>query len=333
MLNITKFDCYYFLKKKNDLSIFELNHIHISMAFDKNYSDLSLISIASILNSSSSSTYIHYHILGLNFGFQEIKKIIDLRIINKNVEFIFYNAKQIEYDFADRKNDKRGLGNIARILIPQIINNTNKILILDSGDIISQKDLSEIYYYDLEDNYFGWILEHSAGNYLKYESSDKFKSNNFHPNAGVYLVNIKLFRKDDLYRKAIFVSNSYHSLKCPCQDILITIANYKFKFIPLNFNLCLYYEREEDKIEKKKNRLIKNWMNSQKLSPYKYTFDEIYDAITDPVIFHFYSGKIEKQSKCNKFVIQWLQYAKLAGIYQKLKMKFPKPFKCEIFLN
>ena len=52
------------------------------MSFDKNYTDLSLISIASILNTSSENTFIHFHILSLNFGFNEIKKIIDLRKIN-----------------------------------------------------------------------------------------------------------------------------------------------------------------------------------------------------------------------------------------------------------
>ena len=330
MLNLTKLDYYYF-KIKNEFNILELNHIHIAMAFDRNYTDLSLISIASVLNTSSSDTYIHFHILGLNFRFEEIKNIIDLRKINKKVEFIFYNAKQVEYDFEIGKNQLRGLGNVARILCSQIINNTNKILILDSGDILCQKDLSEIYFYDIGNNYFGWILELCAGNNLSYGNRDKFLSNNFHPNCGVYLVNIRLFRKDELYKKAIFVLDSYQNFECPQQDLLITIANYKFKFIPLNFNVALYYENEEDKLKKRKNYLIERWLNDQKFSPYKYTFDEIFDAISDPVIYHSYIEKIVDQSKCNKFVIQWLKYAKLIGKYENLKLKYPKPFLCEIF--
>ena len=175
------------------------------MAFDSNYADLSLISIVSVLNTSSLDIYIHFHILWLNFGFKEIKNIIDLKKINKKVEFIFYNAKQIEYDFDIGKNKLRGLGNVARILFSQIINNTNKILILDFGDTLCQKDLSEIYFYDIGNNYFGWILEFCAGNNLTYGKRDKFLSNNFHPNCGVYLVNIRLFRKDELYRN-LFLS-------------------------------------------------------------------------------------------------------------------------------
>ena len=162
---------------------------------------------------------------------------------------------------------------------------------------------------------------------------DKFRSNNFHPNAGVFLVNIKLFRKDQLYKKAVFVSKSYHSFDCPVQDILSTIANYKFIFFPLNFNLCLYYENEEDRLKKKRIKSIIDWMYVQKFSPYKYTFDEIFTAISDPVVHHFYIGKMQKQSKCNKFVIQWLKYAKLTGKYKILKLKFPNPFQCEIFIK
>lgn len=184
MLNITKLDYYY---NNIDIDVSNFNHIHLSMGFDKNYIYLSLISIASILNTSSVDTYIHFHILCLNFKFEDMKKIIQLKRINKNVEFIFYNAKQAEYDFKERgKKEERGVGDYTRILAPQIVNNTNKILIMDSGDVIAQKDISEVYFFDLEDNYFSWILEDVAGNpNINY---NKFFRNNFYPNSGICLV-------------------------------------------------------------------------------------------------------------------------------------------------
>ena len=328
MLNITKLDYYYF-KNKTTINSFNLNQIHLSMALDKNYCDLSLISIASILNTSSYDTYIHFHILGLNFGFKEIKKIIELKKINNKVDFIFYNAQQVEYDFEIGSYEPRGFGAFAKILSPQIINNTNKILILDSGDILCQKDLSEIFFYDIGDNYFGWILENCAGNDLKYSGLNKFMTNKFYPNSGVFLVNIGLFRRDELYKKAVFVAKSYFNLLCADQDILITIAEYKFKYIPFNYNIHLYYQTEQDKVKKNNISPIENWLNEQQYSPYKYTLDEILDAISDPVIQHFYKGKIEEKDVCDKYVIQWLKYAKLTGQYINLKLKYPKPFRCE----
>ena len=326
MLNITKLE---YLYKKNQINLDNsiLNNIHISMSFDKNYTDLSLISIASILNTSSENTFIHFHILSLNFGFNEIKKIIDLRKINNRVEFIFYNAKQAEYDFKIGLKDHRGIGNYAKILIPQIINNTDKILILDSGDILCQKDLSELYFFDIGDNYFGWVLDQCAGNY--HIIKDKFMSNNFHPNTGVVLVNIKLFKRDNLYKKAIFMSKSYNNFKCPTQDILITIANYKFKYIPLKYNLHIYYRSKEEEVKKYMTNWVNGFLKSQRFSPYRYSKEEIFNAMDDPVIYHFYLMKIQYRKECDKIVIEWLNYAKLVGAYEKLKIKFPFPFSCQ----
>ena len=104
MLNITKLDYYYY----NDyIDILNLNHIHLSMSFDKNYVLISLISIASILNTSSIDTYIHFHIILNNCSYDDIKIIISLKEkINKNVDFVFYNGKQVENDFGNRNKKK-----------------------------------------------------------------------------------------------------------------------------------------------------------------------------------------------------------------------------------
>lgn len=330
MLNITKLE-FYFQNKNINNNYSLLNNIHISMSFNKNYTDLSLLSIASILNTSNNDTYIHFHILGLNFTIIEIKKLIDMRRINNQVEFIFYNAKQAEYDFTIGLKDHRGIGNYAKILIPQIINNTDKILIVDSGDILCQKDLTELFFYDIGDNYFGWVMDQCAGNFLI--KGDKFMTNNFHPNTGVILVNIKLFRRDLLYEKALFMSKSYNKFSCPTQDILITIANYKFKFIPLKYNLHIYYTTEKEKIMKIRTKWIKNFIETQRFSPYRYTVNEIFDAMDSPVIYHFYLRKIQHRQECDKIVIEWINYSKLAGVYEILKKKFPKPFFCETKFN
>jgi lipopolysaccharide biosynthesis glycosyltransferase len=200
MLNITKLDYFY---NGVDVDTRKLNHIHIGMALDSNYFELSLISIASLFNKSHPLTFIHFHILCLDLEFERMAKIIELKKININIDFIFYNAKQAEYDFGEKgRNDWRGVGNYAKILCPKIVNSTEKILIIDSGDTIVQKDISEIFYYNIEDNYFSWILEDQAGNNVKY---DPFFRNIFYPNAGVFLVNISLFRNDELYYLIIFI--------------------------------------------------------------------------------------------------------------------------------
>ena len=54
---------------------------------------------------------------------------------------------------------------------------------------------------------------------------------------------------DELYGKPIFYS--YHGFQNTCQDILETNASYKFIFIPLNINLNLCCDNNQDKLERK----------------------------------------------------------------------------------
>jgi len=112
--------------------------------------------MASLLNTSNPDTYIHFHLLLINnIEYKDLKPIIDLKKINKNVEFVFYNGKQSEYDFGEKgRKNWRGVGDYSRLTLCEIVNNTNKILNMDCGDIIVKKDLSELYFFDIGDNYF-----------------------------------------------------------------------------------------------------------------------------------------------------------------------------------
>ena len=332
MLNITKLDYYYY--NNITLNTSNYNHINIGMGFDKNYFYMSIISIAGILNSSNINTYIHLHLCINYLTYEIIQKIIQLKRINKNIEFIFYNGKQAELDFLERsKKEYLGIGDYSRVLLPNIVNNTNKLLILDSGDILAYKDLSEVYFFDLEDNYFGWILDDVAGNV--FNTFDRFFANNFYANSGVCLVNIRKFRKDNLYEKAFFTAFAYRIINLPYQDIFLMISDYKIKFFPLKYNCKQFYNQKEQIYNKNKTTdYIMKWIHSQKFSPFKYTKDEIYEAALDPVIIHLYQDKIQSGDANKEYTIKWMRYANLTGFYKEIKEKYPIPFqKYEIFLN
>ena len=70
-------------------------------------------------------------------------------------------------------------------------------------------------------------------------------------------------------------------------------------------------------------------MNEQKFSPYKYSIEEIKEAAFDPIINHFYNFKIQNYNICNIFTVQWIKYSKMTGLYEQIKIKYPKPFECE----
>ena len=64
-----------------------------------------------------------------------------MKKINSKVSFYFYNGKKAEYDFIRGLKEPRGIGVYPRLLNPEIVNNTNKIIILDSVCILAAKDL------------------------------------------------------------------------------------------------------------------------------------------------------------------------------------------------
>ena len=71
-----------------------------------------------------------------------MNKIYSLKSkINNNTEFIFYNGKKVEEDFQlGIKVSERGAIDYGRLLITELVD-VDKIITLDIGDIIVEKDL------------------------------------------------------------------------------------------------------------------------------------------------------------------------------------------------
>ncbi len=323
MLNITKLDIAYRIHNPIDMSDF--NHIHLSMGHDTNYILLSLVTIASILNTTNKDTFIHFHFVLVGSNFKDMKPIISLKKIYQNVDFIFYNGKQVEYDFFEYgKKEIRGLGDYAKFLIPEIVNNTNKIIILDSADIIAKKDLSEIYFFDLEDNYFGFALDIFAG---KSDHHYVFSKNKLYGNIGACIVNIRKFRKDNLYMAGYFARLAYSYLPCPTQEMFFLVSQYKFKFLPLIYNCPQFFNSENEFKNKIYNTtLITKYLHSQRHSPFSYSLEEIIEAESNQVINHLFTTKPYHGLANKKNGKNWVNYAKLANISEKLQLEYPHAF-------
>ena len=144
-LSFNKLDEIYY-GTKIDYSKF--NHIHISMSFNNDYHLLSSVTIASILENASNSSFIHIHIISVdNFIYPTMKKLNSLKYkINNNSEFIFYNGKEAEDVFGiHTKKELRGIGEYARLLSLKLINSTDRLIVIDSADLIIKDDLLELY--------------------------------------------------------------------------------------------------------------------------------------------------------------------------------------------
>jgi viroplasmin and RNaseH domain-containing protein len=71
------------------------------MSFNNDYYLLTSITLASLLENASNTTFIHIHIIAVdNFIYPTMKKLNSLKYkINNNCEFIFYNGKEAQDDF------------------------------------------------------------------------------------------------------------------------------------------------------------------------------------------------------------------------------------------
>ena len=113
------------------------------------------------------------------------------------------------------------------------------------------------------------------------------------------------------------------------------ISNFKFKYFPLKYNLKQLFTQEKEIYNDHINSIYFNrWINRQKKSPFKYSNDEILEAVHDPVIIHLYQEKVQSGNANKKYTIQWIKYAKMTGYYNEIKKKYPSPFlKYEKFIR
>jgi len=180
------------------------------------------------------------------------------------------------------------------------------------------KDLSELYYFDIGDNYFVFTLDEYAG-------FNMYFKHNFYPNTGDCLINVRKFREDNLYRASYFTSLAYKHLYCPFQDILILISNYKFKYWGLNYNCPQFFRNKTEMDGTIETLKINEWFNHQ-VSPYKYSKEELKEAALNPVITHLYHTKPYK-NEANAIVQErWRKYANMTGLYEQIKAKYPEAF-------
>jgi hypothetical protein len=182
------------------------NHIHIAMSFNDDYSLLSSVTIASLLKNADKNTYIHLHIITVdNFGYSWMKKLNSLKYkINNNTEFIFHNGDRVEKDFGtDIKNDSKGMPEFSRFLAPYCANDTDRIIVTDSADLLIEKDLLELYNYPLEDKLVKGVIDPYTNCFPDYQT---FHKENYF-NGGVLLFNSKRWREMNLYQDIPFLIN------------------------------------------------------------------------------------------------------------------------------
>ena len=304
-------------RKKIDYSKF--NNIHIAMSFDNNYYLLSSITISSLLKNAAKSTYIHIHIIAVqNFLYETMKKLNSLKYkINNNSEFIFYNGSKAVDDFGQHiKFEIYGVGEFARMMAPELIKDTDRILVFDSGDLFIEKDIYELYNYPLDDKLIKGVIDPYTECFPQYYS---FRKENY-LNGGLILFNSKKWREMGIYQDIVNFYNSFKykgKLPTPFQDILNTfLPSLSIGTLPLRYNFQGYYDIKSNKDFNQQSyySLIYNLH----CSLYKGRDDLLIEEEENLVIRHNNKFKIHKGELSNELKKKWNYYANLTGFYDEI---------------
>ena len=169
--------------------------INICMITDNNYVIPTAVGMTSaILNKNDNSIY--HFILLLN-GVSDDNKSKLLQLKSKNVLIDFIDVSSDKYS-AINVQTHVPVSALLKFDIPNLISE-NKILYID-GDVIIQKDLTELYYTDIKQ--YSLAAVRDMGGELLQKFNEKVGVSKYF-NSGVMLLNLERWRKDNISEKLI----------------------------------------------------------------------------------------------------------------------------------
>ena len=310
---------YYGFKEDNS----KFNHIHILFAFDNSYYLLASVTITSILKTANPNSYIHFHIIASKgFKFNIMKKLNSLKTkINNNTEFIFYNGTKAEEDFGSHIiYETYAAGEYAKLLGAELIDsNIDRVIALDSGDILVQKDLLELYNYPFDDYLVRGVEDPFAPCATGF---DYFYKKEGYINAGVVFYNLKKWREMNIYQDIIKFYKFFNfkgKLPTPHQDILnCFLPSTSIGLLPLKYNHGEYINLNKSENEQEDPKIYK-----QQCSFFYGKKDIVFEAEKNVVIRHYNKHKIYKGEWNSLMTKEWQNYAKMTGFYDDICFKYP----------
>ena len=295
-----------------------LTHIHISTSFSLNCTNEIIIHLSSIISHLSSSSFLHIHLMNSdNFTLEAFTSLMNMvHKINNNTEIIVYNTQQALKDFKIRE-DKLCLFSheYSRLYALKVVKGAQKLIMLNIGNIMVEKDLNELINLDMNDIYCRGMTEVPNLKY-KVDWMDNYLYDKSHFIDGdVLLINLELCQREDMYSKAIELNNNhfYHSVEDPVQDILNVILKKKIEFFNPKYNKINFYENAEDKNDEAKwYPWVSEAMKYSEKNNHFYSKSDLLSADGDPVIVNYYWDK-QLGKKPKRYEEQKEAMAKLNG--------------------
>ena len=277
-----------------------LEPINIVYITDNNYATYTRTSIRSVIANKKKNTKIRIYVIGYRLSDSNIEKIQKEKRKNTDIELIKVPRLLLKkFSAGAKSNPYVTRADNAKLFLPSLLNRTDKVLYLD-GDTIILKDLSDLYYTNLNDNYIGAVDD--------WQTSWPDVSGKRYFNNGVMLLNLQKIRKDNIEAKLINYKLHDKNNRFVTQDAYNAVMFGKILYLPLIYDT--FAPEFDDKISllsKIKTTLKEHY--DPKIYPYK-TAKEYQKDVT---IIHYcgYGNqkpwyKIDFKRKSNNI---WYKYA------------------------
>jgi UDP-glucose:(galactosyl)LPS alpha-1,2-glucosyltransferase len=259
-----------------------MNIIPVCSITDENLPFAMAAMMTSALENAAETTfYKFYCFISGNVSGDDRKKLLSIGDSRKNCSIELMDMGNLYLDLPDTHSYVTNVS-LYKIAIIKNLTGHDKVLYLDS-DIIVRRDLCELYHYDLNDNYVGAVLSiNKCLDQARLAKHIDIPDMETYFNAGVMLMNLKKMRADRLAEKLeSHIGNFSGSVD---QSIFNHVCYRRIVSLPPKYNVT--YNNFHLYKTKRAGRF--------------YPAEELSDAVTSPVIFHYaiaekpwdYSGMI-----------------------------------------
>ena len=298
------------------------NEINVGLSLDKDYIFKTMITAASVMDSQKLTTRLRLHFSVVKeFKPKDMIIIYSLRErIREDVEFNFYNASRVERELSSITY--KGPGLTAKLLLPQLVlDDVKRLIIIDSGDLLVLRDLSQMYNWNMNNNIYMGSPDFSAGVFGKISN----KTLDIYINAGNYLIDVKKVKEKDMYNLFLKYKNVYGPPFAE-QLMINDIANGEIGYLPMEFGLVPPFSNDDFFLNKKEKALytyynLKIISNNSNFLPK--TYEDFLHVAYNPVIVHSWNGKWSDGNGMNIYRKLCQYYIGLTGIKDEICGKFP----------
>ena len=257
-----------------------MNSIAVCLSSDNNYVQHLAATISSILKNKNNEDFINIYILDGGINEENRAKLLSFqKKYDCKIEFLKPDFEKLK-NCSTYNSSYITLAAYNRLLIPDIIQNEDRIIYLDC-DIIVRKSLIELFNSNFNNNLILGFLD--VGN----ASGAERLNLPLYINSGVLLFNSKQMREENTVAKFFdFIQNDKNTIQNHDQDIINCVCKNRIGIIENSYNTQVIYNNNND-FEKIKDPTILHFISPKKpwilYKPLNYTHweKEYFNSLKD----------------------------------------------------